>query len=455
MSLMPWQRHVVDVALELRGERDGYTDDPSAPPRFLYKEVRLTVPRQSGKSSLMVALMVWRCISFGGKQRIGMTAQTGQAARTKFRDDFVPMVQASIFSSMARPRYANGEESLRWDNGSIWSVLPTTETAAHGGQYDLAVIDEAFALPDDRLEQAFKPAMVTRTNPQLWIVSTAGDVDSHYLNQKIDDGRIRVESGHDSGVAYFEWSAPDDVDPGDAGTWRACMPALGHTIAEESIRADFESMRLSEFRRAYLNQRQNRKAVEPWQVIAEDVWGKLADVRSKIVDDPVLALDVTPDRSMAAICAAGHRKDGKIHVEVVEHRAGTEWIVDWLAERAGRYGPLVVDPGGPAGPFVAPLAERGVETRTVAARWVAHACSQFYDTATTGRLRHLDQTSLNVAMSGASRRSYGDLWLWARKDLATDVCPLVAATLALGGVYDRAKVEEVVPVRVISLADLD
>ena len=271
----------------------------------------------------------------------------------------------------------------------------------------------------------------------------------------LKDGRARIDAGTDSGVAYFEWSAPEEADPGSDETWRACMPALGHTISEESIRADFESMRLSEFRRAYLNQRQNRRATEPWQVIPEDTWGSLTDERSQIVDDPVLALDVTPDRSMAAICAAGHRKDGKIHIEVVEHRSGTEWVVDWLAERAGKYGPIVIDPGGPAGPFVAPLAERGVDARTVTARWSAHASSQFYDAATTGRMRHLDQTSLNVAVAGARRRSYGDLWLWARKDIATDVCPLVAATLALGAVYDRVEVEEPVPVRLISLNDLD
>jgi hypothetical protein len=46
--------------------------------------------------------------------------------------------------------------------------------------------------------------------------------------------------------------------------------------------------------------------------------------------------------------------------------------------------------------------------------------------------------------------------LWARKDLTTDVCPLVAVTLALGGVFDRVA-EEAPPVvvRVVNLADLD
>ena len=444
--LMPWQQHVADVATEF---------DPDTG-RLVYREVRLTVPRQSGKTTLMLALMMHRCIAFGEKQRVSFTAQNGQAARAKFIDDHVPVVLGSMFGRKCRIRRANGSEAILWANGSIWSVLPTTETAGHGAQYDLAVCDEAFAVPDDRLEQAFKPTMITRPQPQLWIVSTAGDVSSHWFNGKVDDGRERVNRGQTEGVAYFEWSAPEDADPGSPDTWQRCMPALGHTIDVQAISSDFESMRLSEFRRAYLNQRQDRHAIEPWQVVPEDTWSGLVDLRSRIVDVPVLALDVTPDRGMAAVGAAGHREDGRLHVEVVEHREGTAWVVDWFKARAGLYGPVVVDPAGPAGPLVALLVEAGVEVRTVIGRWHAHACGQLFDAAVTDRLRHLDQVPLNVALSGASQRRFGELWLWARKDLTTDVCPLVAVTLALGGVFDRV-VEEAPPVvvRVVNLADLD
>ena len=53
--LMPWQRHVVDVALELR---------PDGIPA--YRQVTLSVPRQSGKSTLLAALMVHRLLGWGG-----------------------------------------------------------------------------------------------------------------------------------------------------------------------------------------------------------------------------------------------------------------------------------------------------------------------------------------------------------------------------------------------------
>ena len=166
--LMPWQRHVADIAMEI---------DPETG-RLAYREVRLTVPRQSGKSTLMLAAMTHRCIAMGPHQRISYTAQTGKDARLKWEDDHVPVLERSEFGRLMQVRRTNGSEAIRWSNGSIWSLLATTETAGHGAQLDLGVMDEAFALVDDRLEQAMKPAMVTRPQPQLWIVSTAGTNDS-------------------------------------------------------------------------------------------------------------------------------------------------------------------------------------------------------------------------------------------------------------------------------------
>jgi hypothetical protein len=48
-------------------------------------------------------------------------------------------------------------------------------------------------------------------------------------------------------------------------------PALGHTIAEEVIAADFRSMLLPQFRRAYCNQWADETA-GGWKVIPEAVW---------------------------------------------------------------------------------------------------------------------------------------------------------------------------------------
>src|SRR5215217_7263151 len=75
--LMPWQRHVADVALEL---------DPETG-LLAYREVILTVPRQSGKTTLLLAVMTHRALGFGQRQRVLYTAQTRNDARKKWEDE--------------------------------------------------------------------------------------------------------------------------------------------------------------------------------------------------------------------------------------------------------------------------------------------------------------------------------------------------------------------------------
>jgi phage terminase large subunit-like protein len=280
-----------------------------------------------------------------------------------------------------------------------------------------------------------KPAMVTRKQPQLWIVSTAGTNDSLYLNDKIDDGRMRAQAGQTSSVAFFEWSAPDDVDIADERVWFDCMPALGITVPVAAIRSDFESMREPEFRRAYLNQRQDRSASAPWQVITEPDWLGCVDRRSRIDDEPTLALDVTPSRSMASLCAAGLRSDGVAHVEVVGNRPGTGWVLEWFAadDRATKYKNVVIDPVGAAGSLIGELRALGVNITEISTRQLVTGCGRFYDMVGNSQLRHIDQTPLTAAVAGAKRRSLGDAWAWHRRDTTVDVSPLVAATLALYG----------------------
>ena len=419
---MPWQRHVADVAFEL---------DPDTG-RLVYREIRLTVPRQSGKTTLMLAAMTHRCIAMGGVQRVSYTAQTGKDARLKWEDEHVPVLERSPFSALMQVRRTNGSEAIRWSDGSIWSLMATTETAGHGAQLDLGVIDEAFALTDDRLEQAMKPAMITRPQPQLWVVSTAGTNDSLYLNEKVDDGRLRAMAGDTKAVAYFEWSAPDDADIADESVWWSCMPALGVTVPIEAIRSDFESMREPEFRRAYLNQRQDRAASQPWQVISEPQWAACEDARSRI-DGPVsLALDVTPSRAMSSLCAAGVRGDGLPHIEVIGNRAGTQWVLDWFTpERVREYRSVMVDPVSAAGSMAGDLSRLGLQVREISTRQLATACGKFFDLSVSGGLRHIGQVPLSGAVAGAKRRKLGDAWAWHRRDVAVDVSPLVACTLAL------------------------
>src|SRR5258708_322144 len=106
-------------------------------------------------------------------------------------------------------------------------------------------------------------------------VPTAGTEFSAYFRGKVDDGRAMAELGVTDTAAYFGYSAPDDADPGDPAAWYGCMPALGITVSEETVRADFATMPLAEFRRAYLCQ-WPEVAKPGWDVISQQAWAASA-----------------------------------------------------------------------------------------------------------------------------------------------------------------------------------
>jgi phage terminase large subunit-like protein len=438
VPLMPWQRYVADVALEI---------DPETG-RLAYREVILTVPRQSGKSTLILTLGTHRALGFGERQVIRYGAQTRNDARQKWEDDYVEALEASPLRRLFKVRKTNGNEAIIWNNRSRWGITANTEKAGHGGTLDLAFLDEAFSQVDDRLEQAFKPAMITRQNAQFWVVSTAGTDTSVYLKAKRDRGRALVESGATKRVAYFEWSAPDDADPGDRRVWRSCMPALrcnGGIIDEDAIEADFNTMKLVEFQRAYLNQWPDRNVVDP--VIPEQVWRDRADLDSRLGGQLVLALDASPGGRSAAIASSGRRSDGRLHMKVVDYQPGTAWVVDRMVELRDRWQPkkVLLDPAGPAGALLADLLAAGLEVEPVTGREMAQACGALLNDLTEDRVRHCDQDALNDAAGEATSRPSGDAWVWARRDTTADICPLVAVTVAAHGFRLYGSQEEVIP----------
>ena len=437
---MPHQQLVADVVLEI---------DPVTG-RLVYDEYGLLLPRQEGKSTFVEAKATHRCTAtkfFGPRQQVVYTAQTRKKALQKWEEDFRPDLEASAyFKNRFTSHKPPGNEHFRFTNGSRWGLEAATETAGHGSTIDEAYADEAFAHQDWRLEQVLGPAMITRLNKQLGVISTAGWLNgSPYLEAKVEAGRAAVLDGRRSGRAYFEWSAPQDADPGDEAVWWACMPALGYTITVDAIRAEYQKAmdqgKLNEFRRAYLNQWVPRDVPDSWLVIPEQLWSVLADLRSMPKSPAAFAVAVPADRSCAAIGLAGQRPDGLLHVEVAEYAPGTAWVEPWLIDRWQRHSPcaVVLDKTGHEASFIRGLADAGVELLHPSSQQVAAAYGQFYDAAMNSKtLRHMRQPELDGALAGSITRDVGDGGrTWGRKASAADISPLVAVTLALWGFGER------------------
>jgi phage terminase large subunit-like protein len=257
-KLLPWQRLVLSTALERAGRRPAYRD------------VLVSVPRQSGKSSLALSLIVWRLLQ-APDQLVLYSAQNRVAARRKLLHTWWPRLARSPLADRFSLFRGFGNESLSVDNGSRLELLSATESAGHGETTHLVVVDEAWVHVDATVEQSVRPTMATQPDAQLWAMSTAGTAKSLWWRGKLDAGRAAAELGVTTGACLLEWAATPEADPADEAIWWATMPGLGQLTEAATIRADLANMAVSEFKRAYLNLWPD-ESLEGWKVIARDLW---------------------------------------------------------------------------------------------------------------------------------------------------------------------------------------
>jgi hypothetical protein len=410
---MPWQQQIADIALEVM---------PDGTPAF--RELNVLVPRQCGKTSLMLAMELHRALLWGTPQVIGYTAQTGWDARRKLIDDQVPLLELSQLASTIKRVYRGaGMESIHFKNSSRIDVMPSTPTAGHGRVINLGIIDEAFSDEDDRREGALLPAMATKRDAQLFVISTAGTQSSLYLKRKVEQGRAMVEAGIDEGVAYFEYSAGEDDDIDDPATWWRTIPAMGLTIDEKVIAHARGTMTEGEFRRAYLCQ---------WTVLDEAAIpakyvARVMDAETAPSGRLSFGIDVAMDRSYSAISVA----DETGRVELIEHREGVGWVVDRALDLWRKHkGTLVVDGYSPANSLVDRLEGGGIPVTRYTIRDMTAACGLFYDAVLDDAIRIRPHASLEAAIESAKRKQMASGWLWSRTVETADLTPLFSATIA-------------------------
>jgi hypothetical protein len=426
--VMPWQEQVLMVAFEL--------DALGFP---VYRYIIVTVPRQQGKTTLLLGVELFRCLLWPSDhpQRVVYSAQNGWAGHKKLLEDQVPLIKRSpaLASEVSRFRYAAGDDGVDFKNGSMIRLQASGASAGHGPTNDLCLIDEARFDTDNTREQAMVPSMMTRPDGQLWIVSTAGNEAATYLKQKRDTGRALVTDPPErTDTCYFEWSADDEAPIDREETWISCMPALGHTVRINEIRSAYQKAVDEQETALFEQEFLNRWTVGNEQVIPEALWRAVCgDYRPDEETTLFLGIDVALDRRTGAIVVV----DGALTAELIEHVTDVPRMVARVAELAKEHSAMVaVNKAGPSGAMIAELEALGVEVAAYGPSDVADATTRLYDGVADQRIRVRSSRGdpLSLAVAGAGKRIIGERWYWGRTSGTVDISPLVALTLA----YDMA-----------------
>lgn len=426
MSLDEWQEQVFEAAM---GERsDG---------RWASKFVGLSVPRQNGKSQLIVARALAGVLLFGEKMIIISAHETDTAREIwKRMIDVIednPSLEARITGRMD----AVNREYISFGHGASRQTIKLKARGVSGSRgfsADCLLLDEAQIL-GKRAWGSIVPTMSARPNPQLWLFGTPPtETDDPFAFTRVRESSLAKKARH----CWLEWSAAPEDDIDSPEVWAKANPAYGVRISREGCADDRAAMDDEQFSKERLGMWSVDHAK---RVIDSQTWEAVADPSSMAIERFTLAADVAPNRETASVSLAGLRADGRWHVELGAQRAGADWIPGWVeqfAERNPSLHAVVVDE-------IAGLTERrhgrdylkgtsievtlmGAEGRDAAVAWAS-----YHDAVTSARLRHTDQAQVNESLRQAGTRDVAGGKALSKKNSTADITPLTSQTFALWG----------------------
>jgi len=434
--LIPWQRYVADVALEV-DPRTGL---------FAYSQIFTTVQRQAGKTTLDLAGSVQNAL-MGKRRRTWYTAQSGQHANEKFLEMAELWEGSAIRQLGPKPRRSNGSAGLLFVNGSKFRPFPPVEGALDGKQSDRTSLDEFWYWSRAQyavLRQSFAPTMTTREllagqRPQTWIWSTEGTVESTAMNDMLDQYRA---GDVPPGVAFFDWGLRPDADPEDLDAVYAAHPGAGHLFTREALdgfRAEFGDA-AGEFARAYGNRRTG--AVE--RVIPAPAW------RDAAFNDPTppapgrvcFAAAVGVDGVDTTVTATQLHGPGTLSAVVKGGwMEGTYGAVPKLLELREKYpdAGFIIDPAGPSAALHDEAERAGLELIPFGLREATAAAQATFAGITnpTGPTwRYRPHARLDAAAELAAKRFSGDgTWLFGRRNSVGSISALESASNGAYGIH--------------------
>jgi len=242
--------------------------------RRVYTRGLLGLPKKNGKSELLAAIGARLLVADGvyGAELISVAGDRGQA-RIVF-ETAKKMVQFSPRLSATLKIWRDVIEDPNTD--SVWRVVSSDAPLKHGLRPSAVLVDEIHVLPNRELWDTLEAGVVSREEPLMIGISTAGFDRGSLLGDLVREG----EEGSDPRFLYRWVGLPQDsdLDYRDPATWRIANPALACEdpfLVEERLVDMARRLPENTFRRLHLNQWTTGRDV----AFPEGIWDAAAAAR--------------------------------------------------------------------------------------------------------------------------------------------------------------------------------
>lgn len=427
------QVHVIAEAagLSLQGWQDDVVSDLSAfgpDGKFVHRRVGLSIPRQVGKSHVLIAWVVYlACIKGYKVLWTDHNYSTTCEMLRRFKEIFGskpkdPGKCVKAFNKrLVKVNNKTAQEAFFFRGGGSLHFATRTKTASLGFGFDVIVYDEAQELTDEHV-QALAPTTSAgpKHNAQYLFAGTpkrAGSVASVFSDMR---GEFVDSDQAPDDACWWEWGVSEKFDLSDKWLFgrnlAAINPSLGVTADEDSIRAGVKQ--LSEM--AALQEYFGFWLVLGLEnaVIDADLWDRC------MTDSPPAdgllsyAIKFRPDGKVGTLAVCIRPQSGAPHVEVVESRSladGFSWASDFMFDRWLKAACLVVDGKSEKDAFVGELSRRGVPNVVIMQPGTGDAIeaySSFANAVKEGSITHYGQPALDKSAKRSSRRRIGSSGGW-------------------------------------------
>lgn len=429
LDLMPWQKFYFEHALKVRP--DG---------RWQHPIVTTVVSRQSGKSTMMMIRILAGLYLFEEPLQIA-SAHRLATSFEQFRT-IVSMIEAndSLAKQVKRIYWSHGAEEIQMLNGNRFMIKAGGSSARGVSKPETVYLDELREMHDLESFASLRYTLLAAKNPQVLTFSSAGDQHSTILNS-LRERAVAASGGAIDDAAYFEWSSPtDDLTLENAAY---ANPALGHTIHPDNLLSTFNDPRDT-----IMTEVLSRWVQTIQSAVDAKSWADCAEFEGDLDPEKLtwLAIDLSPDRKHAALVGAQKLGDERFLVKLLHTWENNLQLDDRaIANEAAKYCRKysiehVAYCRRTSGAVAARLQPAGIRIFEMDGDY-PQACDEMLSAITSGRLRHLNQESLNVQVLSTVKLPRGDGGMIFGRRASQAAIPAAVATALVTHFATRQETE--------------
>lgn len=432
IKMLPWQKAILRRWLAL-------VEDENGDWKWANPDCGLSVPRQNGKTELLIARIIGGTVFLG--EAIVYTAQSANTVdeikrRTmRFFYDAEQEIREMLTDEFdSEPRSLDYIE-LRNRGRCVFRTR--TRTNGLGASNDTLLIDEAQEYTDAQ-QEALLPTLAAGKSQNRQTIAVGTPPTSGTSGTVWVRTRKNVIDGKLLNYCWQEWSVEIITAPQDQNAWYETNPSLGYFLILTAVKTEAGQMAIDSFNKMRLGW---YAGVENQRVITDDQWNPLAIKDVHLSDQPslVYAIKFAPDASAVSLCVGVNMPTGRVHIELIERKplsAGTGWLAQWLIERWRRANKIIIDGAAGTQLLVEELtrSERRMSKRilTPNVREAGAAFAGFYEAIEQQTITHYNQPALNMSIRTVKKRPIGRDGMFGYAAMNADIQsdPTEAAALA-------------------------